>query len=620
MPRPKKQELRGIAKALKLKKENVESEQNLQNSRPVANKKNKSVLKESNASIPDAACGTQESSDKQPKFESKSAEKLSHVNVSLLDNISRKTTEQEEHGFVLVDTSVLCEYLNAFTVCEKCFGPISTKPDFKNSKGFAVPFVRYCAHCQTEATIFISSNKQSTPVKHSDTKDKSPDRFFHPSYEINLRMVTFIREIGKGHSALQTFSRTVNSTGITNTAYDGLLNKLCEASKQVAEKSMMDAADEVREEIGRNIMVSVDGSWQRRGHSSRNGLTTTAIVSTGKVVDVEIMTNYCKLCEQGKKDSEHTCKLNHTGSSGAMEGHGAVNIFNRSEASRDLRYTEYLGDGDTSAYLTVVDSKPYGDETVVSKQECIGHIQKRVGGRLRKLKSTYRGKKLSDGKTISGKGRLTDTIINRLQNYYGMAIRNNLNSVNEMQNNILASLYHVASRKEDPDHNMCPTGPDSWCKYQRDPESYVHKDGIPQPILELIEPIIDELSEAELLSKCMHGKTQNTNEAFHKLVWDRCLKEVWVGKLVLEQATYSAVAHFNDGSSALINILCQMGLVPGYFTQKNCVQADFNRLSSARRKSCDEVKQRRKDLRAMKKGFIDKNIEKEGESYSKGGF
>ena len=63
-----------------------------------------------------------------------------------------------------------------------------------------------------------------------------------------------------------------------------------------------------------------------------------------------------------------------------------------------------LGDGDPSTYNCIVESKPYGDDHIPSKLECIGHVQKRVGSRLRKLKTTGKGGKLSDGKGFGGKG------------------------------------------------------------------------------------------------------------------------------------------------------------------------------------------------------------------------
>ena len=45
--------------------------------------------------------------------------------------------------------------------------------------------------------------------------------------------------------------------------------------------------------------------------------------------------------------------------------------------------------------------------------ECVGHIQKRLGTSLRKSQNDMKGKKLSDGEVILGKGRLTNKIINK---------------------------------------------------------------------------------------------------------------------------------------------------------------------------------------------------------------
>ena len=55
------------------------------------------------------------------------------------------------------------------------------------------------------------------------------------------------------------------------------------------------------------------------------------------------------------------------------------------------------------------------------KKDCVGHIQKRMGIALRRLKDDHKGEKLLDGKTIGGQGRLSIGLINSLQNYYGDA-------------------------------------------------------------------------------------------------------------------------------------------------------------------------------------------------------
>ena len=62
---------------------------------------------------------------------------------------------------------------------------------------------------------------------------------------------------------------------------------------------------------------------------------------------------------------------------------------------------------------------------LIQKGECIRHIQKRIYSRLRRLKKVNGKTKLSDDKPLGGVGSLTDKDINRLQNYFGIAIRNN---------------------------------------------------------------------------------------------------------------------------------------------------------------------------------------------------
>jgi hypothetical protein len=50
--------------------------------------------------------------------------------------------------------------------------------------------------------------------------------------------------------------------------------------------------------------------------------------------------------------------------------------------------------------------------------------------------SQYRGQKLSDGKTTGGQGRLTNSLINSLQDYYGDAIRRNKGNLEQMNKGV----------------------------------------------------------------------------------------------------------------------------------------------------------------------------------------
>ena len=70
--------------------------------------------------------------------------------------------------------------------------------------------------------------------------------------------------------------------------------------------------------------------------------------------------------------------------------------------------------------------------------------EKRLGSRLRKLKKEKGGEVLSDGKKLDGIGRLNEKYINRLQNYYGLAIRQNTHSLINMRKAVGDVLYHCS--------------------------------------------------------------------------------------------------------------------------------------------------------------------------------
>ena len=225
-------------------------------------------------------------------------------------------------------------------------------------------------------------------------------------------------------------------------------------------------------------------------------------MDTGKVLDVEALSQGCKQCERHEHldktsleyqtwKTDHTkCKANFQGSAPAMEPEGTDRIFRRSVELHNLRYNEFYGDGDSKSYSRVKDV--YQDAGIeIEKKECIGHVQKRVGTALRKLKRDKPG--------LGGKGKLTDSQIYKLQNYYGIAIRSNVGNLAGMKKAIHASLMHCASSEARPLHDYCPTGSASWCRYQQDKANrtklYKHGPGLPLAVIKEVKPEYVRLSE-----------------------------------------------------------------------------------------------------------------------------
>ncbi|GFV38887.1 uncharacterized protein TNCV_192551 [Trichonephila clavipes] len=67
-------------------------------------------------------------------------------------------------------------------------------------------------------------------------------------------------------------------------------------------------------------------------------------------------------------------------------------------------------------------------------------------------------KKLSDGKRLSGHNQLTDILISKIQRYYSMAIRNNINDLHSMKTSVWTVYFHLLSSNESPQHGLCPAG------------------------------------------------------------------------------------------------------------------------------------------------------------------
>ncbi|GFU60715.1 uncharacterized protein TNCV_2754651 [Trichonephila clavipes] len=204
------------------------------------------------------------------------------------------------------------------------------------------------------------------------------------------------------------------------------------AVENVATVSMQIAAKEAKGVSGHSdIPVAIDGTWQKHGHTSLNGAVITTSFYTGKVLHASILSRFCKCPNEMHNEN---CKANHFGNSGSMEVSGAIEIFQRSESLHGLRYTKFLGDSDSRAYKAVNEMQPYGDNGI-EILECVGCVEKRMGTRLRALKLKMKGEKLSDKESLDDHGRLADAEMDKLQRYYGLAIRNNtdrINSINSM--------------------------------------------------------------------------------------------------------------------------------------------------------------------------------------------
>ena len=91
--------------------------------------------------------------------------------------------------------------------------------------------------------------------------------------------------------------------------------------------------------------------------------------------------------------------------------------------------------------------------------------KKRLGSRLRNKVKEHKG----TSNPIGGRGQLNEKKINSMQNFYVIAIRQNLNDKYEMKKAIGAILFHCTDITDaESRHRFCPPREDSWCKYRKE--------------------------------------------------------------------------------------------------------------------------------------------------------
>lgn len=62
-----------------------------------------------------------------------------------------------------------------------------------------------------------------------------------------------------------------------------------------------------------------------------------------------------------------------------------IRSFSRSEELHGVKYCYYVGDGGSKTFKGILNCEPY-ENFPVFKKECVDHVQKRMGTRLRNLK------------------------------------------------------------------------------------------------------------------------------------------------------------------------------------------------------------------------------------------
>eukprot|EP00794_Sanderia_malayensis_P011518 gene11518-12709_t len=221
-----------------------------------------------------------------------------------------------------------------------CKSALTLQDDRKARAGFVHKLSLRCCKCNWIKRFFTSALVQ---------KDHSEPSTGRTRFDLNVRSVLAFREIGKGHDGMQTLATFMNLfPPVSKSSYHAIKRSVHLALTKTAVESCQNAARETKESLSfkdddgpQDCQVSVDGSLQKRGHISLNGVVTLILE---KMESVWITLS----CQKNAK---------------------AVNSGKQGQMILDM----LLGDGDSSSYGDVASSQPYGEGIQIEKKECIGH-------------------------------------------------------------------------------------------------------------------------------------------------------------------------------------------------------------------------------------------------------
>lgn len=217
---------------------------------------------------------------------------------------------------------------------------------------------------------------------------------------------------------------------------------------------------------------------------------------------------------------------------------------------------------------------------------------KRLIDKVAEMKSKpFRGGRSYKG--IGGAAGLTRKAIRQIQGHYGGAIRGNVGDMGKMKIAVMAIWKHRGK-----DHSDCG----DWCPALSGDVDRANRNSLPKFVLKVIKPVFEALSDDSLLSKCTHGGMQNSNESFHHLIWNRCPKSVFVGRMRLAVAVYDAAIVYNEGEMGRLPIFQMLGLEQGVVMKTGFRRIDRKQVLSAEKQVTEAAKTGRKRRQVAQAG------------------
>ena len=329
---------------------------------------------------------------------------------------------------------------STLTPVESTLTPGSRIINLDKLQGYTESIRAHSSHC--EGSIVLSGETRHglasilrgycPACSHTITLETSPKvkgPRGYSQWECNLAAVWGEMVTGGGHSRLEESLSVVGIPVMTKASFIATERAIGEKWKKILADSMLEAGKEekrlaeVRGDYHEGVPAItdvVDGGWSKRSHKhSYNAKSGVAIIigkETGKILHIGVRNKYCAACARNIPQEKHACFRNWTASSSEMETDILLEGFMEAERVHGVRYTRFIGDGDSSVHTTLalLQGVP-GWGYAIKKLECANHACKCYRGALEKL--------VQENTSYKGNGGLTEKMRKRLVSAARCAIR-----------------------------------------------------------------------------------------------------------------------------------------------------------------------------------------------------
>lgn len=288
--------------------------------------------------------------------------------------------------------------------------------------------------------------------------------------DINYNAVLGSTLAGIGFSQLQEVFANMDIPCMSQPTYDVKQTRVFQDMSATVKHCMMEAVEEEKlaaiqsnnvDENGTPLVtVVVDGTWSKRSYGTNYSALSggAAIISadTKKVLWAGVKNKYCQICSLAEtKQTEardHNCYKNYKGSSTGMESELILDGFAKSEAEYGIRYSKFIGDGDSSTHKKLLEARIYKNPDIkIEKIECVLHLFRNFRKKMLSLQSL---KEYGRHKTLVSATKIEDMVkgVRAAAKHWMESEEEWTSKIRNLQQDIRNAPYHVFGQ-----HDKCAT-------------------------------------------------------------------------------------------------------------------------------------------------------------------